>query len=251
MRYKITIEYDGTPFCGWQRQDGEDTVQQRLEEAILPLSKEAITIYGSGRTDTGVHALAQVAHFDLDNEIDCFRVQECMNAYLREVPICVLSVEKVNNEFDARFSAVERTYIYKILNRRARACIDANRVWRVVPPLDNEKMHDAAQMLVGKHDFSSFRAAGCQSNSPIKTMNSISVVRDGERIIIEVKARSFLYHQVRNIVGSLVNVGVGKWSEEDFAKVFQAKDRTQAGMTAPACGLYFAGVKYDMEKFCL
>lgn len=250
-RYKITVEYDGSPFFGWQRQSGMCTVQQRLEEAILPLSKVPVVIHGSGRTDTGVHALAQAAHFDLDNDVSEFRIQECMNAYLRDVPIGVLSVTQVNSDFDARFSAIERRYIYKILNRRTKACLEANRVWKVVKALDADSMNDAAQCLVGKHDFSSFRAAGCQSNSPVKTLNSISVKRTDDLILVEVAARSFLYHQVRNIVGSLVCVGDGRWSKNDFNCVLEAKDRSQAGMTAPACGLYFAGVTYDMDRFCL
>jgi tRNA pseudouridine38-40 synthase len=243
-RYKITVEYDGSPFFGWQRQRNLDTIQQRLEDAIIPLTKAPVTICGSGRTDVGVHAFCQVAHFDTENEFDCFRIQECMNAYLRKVPIVVLAVEKVSELFNARFSALERSYIYKILNRREKACIDAKRVWNVTQHIDAEKMNAVAQNLVGKHDFSSFRAAGCQSNSPIKTLNTISVERQGNIVVIQVSARSFLYHQVRNIVGSLVFVGCGKWSEEDFCEVFHAKDRRKAAPTAPAHGLYFASVIY-------
>ena len=244
-RYKIIIEYDGTPFHGWQRQNGRDSVQQRLEESVLPITKTPITMFGSGRTDTGVHALAQVAHFDFPEELDCFKTQECMNAILRDVPIKVLKFEKVSPDFDARFSAKERFYMYKILNRRPNACLDLNRVWKVTPALDDKKMHEAAQFLVGKHDFSSFRAAGCQANSPVKTLNGISVTRENDYIFVNVAARSFLYHQVRNIVGSLFMVGCGKWSSDEFLRVFHAKDRTQAGQTAPACGLYFVGVRYE------
>ena len=243
-RYKITVEYDGTPFHGWQRQDGADSIQQRLEESILPITKNPITLYGAGRTDTGVHALAQVAHFDFDTKLDCFKTQECMNALLRDVPIKVLSMEEVSQNFDARFSAKERFYMYKILNRRANACLDLNRVWKISALLDAEKMHKAAQYLVGKHDFSSFRAVGCQSNSPIKTLNSISVIRENNYIFVNVAAKSFLYHQVRNIVGSLYMVGCEKWTISEFLKIFEAKDRTLAGQTAPACGLYFVGVTY-------
>jgi tRNA pseudouridine38-40 synthase len=244
IRYKITVEYDGSPFFGWQRQRNLDTVQQQLEDAIMPLAKAPVTLYGSGRTDAGVHALGQVAHFDMEHDIDCFRIRECMNAYLRKVPIAVLVVEKVSELFDARFSALERSYIYKILNRREKACIDAKRVWNVIPHIDVEKMNAAAQHLVGKHDFSSFRAAGCQSNSPIKTLNTISIERQGDIIVVRTSARSFLYHQVRNMVGSLVLVGSGKWSEEDFLRVFHARNRQNAGPTAPAHGLYFASVVY-------
>jgi tRNA pseudouridine38-40 synthase len=194
-RYKISVEYDGTPFAGWQRQARSDTIQQRLEESMLPLVKSRTPLYGAGRTDAGVHAICQVAHFDFAGDLDCFRLQECMNAHLVDVPICVLSIEGVADNFDARFSAVERYYVYKILNRRAKACLCAHRVWRVVSPLDEQKMHAAAQHLVGKHDFSAFRASGCQSKSPIKTLNSISVVRDASMISIKVAAKSFLYHQ--------------------------------------------------------
>jgi tRNA pseudouridine38-40 synthase len=243
-RYKLTIEYDGSPFAGWQRQKGFDTVQQRLEESILPLVKVPTVMHGSGRTDAGVHALGQVAHFDTEFDLDCFRIRECVNARLGEAPISVLSVEKVPNDFDARFSAVERFYLYKILNRRAKPCLDANRVWRVVPLVDAEKMNAAAQCLVGKHDFSSFRAAGCQSKSPIKTINAISVEREEDLVTVRVAAKSFLYHQVRNIVGSLYFVGCGKWSERDFLEVLETKDRTKAGPAASACGLYFLGVRY-------
>ncbi|MDR1982482.1 MAG: tRNA pseudouridine(38-40) synthase TruA [Holosporaceae bacterium] len=238
------MEYDGSPFFGWQRQKNLDTIQQRLEDAILPLTKIPTTLYGSGRTDSGVHAFGQVAHFDTEYDLDCFRIQECMNAHLRNVPIGVLSVERVSSDFDARFSALERFYVYKILNRRTKSCIYANRVWDVIPKIDEEKMNLAAQCLVGKHDFSSFRAAGCQSNSPIKTLNKISVRRDSDIIIIEAAARSFLYRQIRNIVGSLFLVGCGKWNERDFYEVLIAKDREKAGPTAPAHGLYFLGVVY-------
>ncbi|MDR0631861.1 MAG: tRNA pseudouridine(38-40) synthase TruA [Holosporaceae bacterium] len=243
-RYKITVEYDGTPFFGWQRQKDLSTVQQHLEESLFPLTRVAVPLYGAGRTDTGVHAIAQVAHFDTERDLDCFRIQECMNAHLRSVPICVLSIEKVPPNFDARFSALERFYIYKILNRRAKSCIDAHRVWHLVPRMDEKKMHSAAQCLVGKHDFSSFRAAGCQSSSPIKTLNKISVERENDLIIVKTSARSFLYHQVRNMVGSLSLVGCGKWSEEDFYRLFKAGNRTKTGPTAPAFGLYFTGVEY-------
>jgi tRNA pseudouridine38-40 synthase len=246
-RYKITVEYDGSPFFGWQRQKNVDTVQQRLEEAILPLTKIPTTLYGSGRTDTGVHASGQVAHFDSMYDLDCFRIQECMNAHLRDAPIVVLSVEKVLELFDARFSALERTYVYKILNRRAKACLDARRMWNVISYVDEKKMDAAAQHLVGKHDFSAFRAAGCQSNSPVKTLNSVIIKREGDIVTIQISARSFLYRQVRNIVGSLVFVGCGKWSEHDFQEVFQAKDRRKAAPTAPAHGLYFTNVVYPQD----
>ncbi|MDR2157858.1 MAG: tRNA pseudouridine(38-40) synthase TruA [Holosporaceae bacterium] len=243
-RYKITVEYDGTPFFGWQRQKGLDTVQERLENAVFPLTKKPTILYGAGRTDAGVHAVGQVAHFDTEYDLDCFCILTCMNAHLRATPIGALSVEKVSDQFDARFSAVERSYTYKILNRRTKACLDMNRVWRLIPYIDEEKMNSAAQCLVGKHDFSSFRAAGCQSGSPLKTLNKISVERSGDIVTIKTSARSFLYRQVRNIVGSLVLVGCGKWSRQDFENILAAKDRTKAGPTAPACGLYLTSVTY-------
>lgn len=244
MRYKIVIEYDGTPFFGWQRQDGVPTVQQHLEEAVLPLSKKLVTMYGSGRTDTGVHATGQVAHFDLDRDLDPFRVQECMNAYLCEQPIVVRSAEIVSPTFDARFSAKERTYLYKILNRRARPALLRNRCWHIMLPLDADAMNETAQYLLGKNDFSSFRAAGCQATSPIRTLNYIKVWREEEMIYVECRAKSFLYHQVRNMVGSLFMVGAGRWDTQKFLDVFAAADRNIAGQTAPACGLYFQNVTY-------
>ena len=255
-RYKITIEYDGTNYFGWQRQSGLPTIQQKLEEVLFPLTKAPVTIYGAGRTDAGVHALGQVAHFDMPikgsgteeakakREIDPLKIRECMNAHLRDEAISILSVEQVEENFDARFSARERTYLYKILNRRAPPALEKNRVWHVMKPLDTEKMHKAAQCLVGRHDFSSFRAIGCQSNSPIKTLNSIKIYREGDMIFAELKARSFLYHQVRNIIGSLFMVGKRSWTAEDFQQIFEQKDRTKAGQTAPACGLYFVSVSY-------
>jgi tRNA pseudouridine38-40 synthase len=238
------VEYDGTPFCGWQRQQGVATVQGRLEDSMLPLVKKKITLHGSGRTDAGVHALCQVAHFDFNEEIDCFRLMECMNAHLVDVPIGVLSLQKTTETFNARASAVERQYVYKILNRRAKACLDAHRVWHIMPKLDEASMHAVAQHLIGKHDFSTFRAAGCQSKSPLRTLNRITVTRDGDLITIRVAARSFLYRQVRNIVGSLSLVGYGKWSPAEFLEAFMARDRRQAGPTAPASGLYFVGTIY-------
>jgi len=243
-RYKLIVEYNGTPFCGWQRQSGVLTVQQCLEEAVQPLTKDLVSVNGAGRTDTGVHALGQVAHFETDKNLDAFRIQECMNAYLAELPISVLSVEKVDEGFHARFSAVERFYLYKIINRRSKLTLDKNRAWKILKPLDSEKMNEVAQLLVGKHDFPAFRAKGCQSNSPVKTLNSISVERLGDRVIVKLSAKSFLYHQVRNIVGSLQKVGIGEWSAGKFREVFESRDRTQAAATAPACGLYFWKVRY-------
>lgn len=247
-RYKITIEYDGTPFYGWQRQNGDASIQQHLEEALIPIARDRTVIFGCGRTDAGVHAIGQVAHFDLSKDWDCYKIKDCMNGYLKDVPIVVLSVENAHPEFDARYGAIERTYMYRILNRRERPCIDRNRAWWVIKHLDVEKMHSIAQILIGTHDFSSFRAAGCQSISPIKTIHKISFERIGAELIFRIAAKSFLYHQVRNIVGTLYFVGTGEWSENDFAAAFSSCDRTKAGQTAPACGLYFCEAKYADPK---
>lgn len=246
QRYKVVVEYDGSGFCGWQKQDGFKTVQGVLEEAVAPLERcvSSVSVYGAGRTDTGVHALGQVAHFDLEKERDSFSVMQCMNSNLRCEPVSILSIEKVGNDFHARFSAKQREYCYIILNRRSKPTVEAKRVWWVVKDLDDKAMNEAAQILVGKHDFSSFRAQGCQALSPIKTIDKISVIRNENKIYINVAAPSFLYHQVRNIVGSLCNVGTGRWKINDFKNIFEAKDRKLAGVTAPAEGLYFKGVLY-------
>lgn len=249
FRYKMVIEYDGTPFFGWQRQaDGRRSVQQLIEESMQPLLKSIVSLHCAGRTDAGVHALGQVAHFDFDCEIDCFKLLECTNSHLRKTPICILSIERVPSTFHARISAVRRYYMYKILNRRGNPALYANRAWLVPVKLNIEAMNRAAQYLVGYHDFSSFRAAGCQQRSPIKTVDYVSVRNipdEGESVIvIKIAAKSFLYHQVRNIVGSLELVGREKWDEDRFRKVLEAKDRSVAGPTAPACGLYFEKVAY-------
>ena len=244
MRYKATIEYDGSCFFGWQRQPDRISIQERLEIALLPLSKTLTTIHGAGRTDTGVHAIAQVAHFDLDKDIDTFVIQQCMNHYLADVPISVLLIEKVQDSFHARFSAKQREYVYKILNRRAKPSLLLNKAWWVQRPLDEAKMHSAALNLLGTHDFSSFRAQGCQAKSPIKTVIDTKVTRTGDIVEFYIKADAFLYHQVRNMIGSLYNVGSGKWTENEFVDVFNNRNRAVAGMTAPACGLYFKSVSY-------
>lgn len=244
MRYKAVIEYDGTAFYGWQRQNDLLTVQQRVEESLLALSKEIVTVYGAGRTDTGVHAYGQVAHFDLQASCSAFRVMECMNHFLKDVPISVLSLEEVDRDFHARFSAKEREYVYRIVNRRSKPALQANRAWWVIKSLNVELMNDAASYLLGEHDFSAFRAQGCQSKTPIKTISYIHVKRFGEMIELKVRANAFLYHQVRNIVGSLYDVGCGKLSKTGFIDIFYKKDRSIAGVTAPACGLYFNKVYY-------
>jgi len=243
-RYKLTLEYDGTRFCGWQRQVGQPSVQQALEEAVFAFSGEKITTQAAGRTDSGVHALGQVAHFDLEKQWDGFRVGEALNYHLKPDPIAVLEAVEVAEDFEARFSATARHYRYRILNRRARPALEANRVWHVTKPLDAVAMHDAAQMILGNHDFTTFRAAECQALSPIKTLDRLDVRRDDGMVIVEASARSFLHHQVRSIVGSLKLVGEGKWSPEDFRAALDARDRARCGPLAPSAGLYLAFVSY-------
>ncbi len=244
MRYKLTVEYDGGGFSGWQKQQDALSVQEVLEKALSTALREPITVQGSGRTDVGVHALAQVAHFDCTTEPDPYRLRESVNALVRPHPVSVHMIEPTADDFHARFSARERTYLYRIQNTRYPPALAKNRVWWVPRPLDEKAMQRAADMLIGKHDFSTFRAAGCQAKSPLKTLDSLTVTRHGDMIDIETSARSFLYHQVRNMVGSLVYVGTGKWSLDDFKQAFDACDRTKGGETAPADGLYFVSVHY-------
>ena len=246
MRYKITIEYDGTNLLGWQKQNEGVSVQYYLEEAIKGFSHQEVEVVGAGRTDAGVHAIAQVAHFDLDTSMDEFHLQEALNARLRilDAPVSVLGVKIVSDDFHARFSATGRGYIYRILNRRAPTVLEKNRVWVVGYPLDVEKMREGAKYLLGNHDFSSFRGAGCQAKSPIKTLDKIDIVVNGDEIDFIVEAKSFIYHQVRNIVGTLKSVGDGKLNPEDIKIILEKKDRRFAGATAPACGLYLNKVVY-------
>ncbi|HRF08610.1 MAG TPA: tRNA pseudouridine(38-40) synthase TruA [Xanthobacteraceae bacterium] len=243
-RYKLTIEYDGSPFLGWQLQDAGLTVAGVLEAAAHRLSGESVRVHGAGRTDTGVHATGQVAHIDLSKEWDADTVRDGMNAHLRPHPVAVLSAEQVADDFDARFSAVNRHYIYRVLNRRADLALDRNRVWRVARALDESAMHEAAQHLVGNHDFTTFRAAECQAKSPVKTLDVLNVTREGQEIRIEASARSFLHHQVRSIVGSLVQVGDGKWTPADMKRALEARNRTACGQVAPPDGLYLVRVDY-------
>ena len=246
MRYKITIEYDGTNLQGWQRQNKGVSVQYYLEEAILGFSHQVVEVIAAGRTDAGVHATAQVAHFDLDTSMDTFHLREAINARLKnlEAPVSVLEVEEVSQDFHARFSAKGRGYVYRILNRRAPTVLLKDRVWVICYSLDVEKMREGAKYLLGNHDFSSFRGAGCQAKSPIKTLDKLDIVVNGDEIDFIVEARSFIYHQVRNIVGTLKCVGDGKLSPKDIKTILEAKDRKKAGPTAPACGLYLNKVMY-------
>ena len=244
MRWKLTVEYDGTGLVGWQRQDNGPSVQAALETAIHRFCGETVTVHGAGRTDAGVHALGQVAHADIAKDTDADTVRDALNAHLRPDPIAVLGAEAVDEDFHARFSATGRAYLYRIVNRRPPLTLDAGRAWHVAPPLNAAAMHDAAQALVGKHDFTSFRASLCQAKTPVKTLSALEVTRDGEAVLIRARARSFLHHQVRNIAGTLMLVGIGKWGRADVEAALAARDRAAAGQTAPAHGLYLTEVFY-------
>jgi tRNA pseudouridine38-40 synthase len=243
-RYKLTIEYDGTSFVGWQIQATGLSVQGLLTAAIEAFCGERVAVQGAGRTDAGVHATGQVAHCDLPTAPAVDTVRDAVNAHLRPHPIAVLSAERVADDFDARFSAKARHYLYRIVNRRPDLALERHHAWRVPRPLDAEAMHAAAQRLVGKHDFTTFRAAECQAKSPVKTLTRLDVARDGEVVAIRACARSFLHHQVRSIVGSLVLVGDRKWSADDLAAALAARDRAACGPVAPPDGLYLVAVGY-------
>jgi tRNA pseudouridine38-40 synthase len=243
-RYKLTLEYDGTPFVGWQAQDNGVSVQGVLTEAIAAFAGERVAVNGAGRTDVGVHALGQVAHVDLSKDWDVDNVRDAINFHLRPRPVAVLAAEHAAADFDARFSAVKRHYLYRIVNRRADLTLDQNRVWRVPRPLDGEGMRAAAQKLVGKHDFTTFRSTECQAKSPVKTLDQLDVLRDGDEVRVVASARSFLQHQVRSMVGSLVHVGERKWSAGDLATALSARDRAACGQVAPPHGLYLVRVDY-------
>ncbi|WP_196259936.1 tRNA pseudouridine(38-40) synthase TruA [Pelagibacterium limicola] len=243
-RYKLTIEYDGTPFSGWQCQDGQPSVQETLETAITAFSGETVRTQTAGRTDAGVHALGQVAHFDLEKDWDPFRVSEALNYHLRPHPVAILSCQKVGEDFEARFSAHARHYEYRILNRRGRPALEMNRVWHVPVPLDAGAMHEAAQKVLGQHDFTTFRAAECQAKSPVRTLDRLDVSREGEMVVIRAFALSFLHHQVRSLTGSLKLVGEGKWRVEGLRDALDARDRSRCGAMAPAAGLYLVRVDY-------
>jgi tRNA pseudouridine38-40 synthase len=243
-RYKLTIEYDGTPYAGWQVQDNALTLQGLLTDAVEAFSGERITVAGAGRTDAGVHALGQIAHVDLARDWDGDKVRDALNFHLRPRPVAVLKAERAADDFDARFSAIKRHYRYRIVNRRADLALDLNRAWRVPRPLDVAAMHQAAQRLTGRHDFTTFRAAECQAKSPVKTLDQLDVIRDGDAVTVIASARSFLHHQVRSMVGSLVQVGEGKWHGADLAAALEARDRTACGQVAPPHGLYLVRVDY-------
>jgi tRNA pseudouridine38-40 synthase len=243
-RFKLTIEYDGGPFVGWQRQANGRSVQQALEEAVAAFCGEQVTLRGAGRTDAGVHALGQVAHLDLARDWPEETVRDALNAHLRPDPVAVLAVEAAAADFDARFSAVKRHYRYRIVNRRAPLALEAGRAWQVARPLDASAMHEAAQTLVGTHDFTTFRSSECQAKSPVKTLDELTARRDGETVLIEASARSFLHNQVRSIAGSLKLVGEGRWQAADLAAALAARDRAACGPVAPPGGLYLVRVDY-------
>lgn len=248
-RYRITIEYDGTPFLGWQVQAVGPTVQGRLMDAIERLAGVRIEVRGAGRTDSGVHALGQVAHFDLARDYPCDVIRNAVNFHLRPHPVTVLDCEEIGAGFDARFSALRRHYLYRILARRAPPALDKNRVWWISRPLDAAAMAEAARHLVGRHDFTTFRAAGCQARSPVKTLDALDVTTVGAEIHIRASARSFLHHQVRSFVGSLKHVGEGRWKPDDVAAVLEARDRARCGALAPSAGLYLVAVDYPPGPF--
>ena len=243
-RYKLILEYDGTPFVGWQRQTNGLAVQQVVEEALGAIDGGPVTIRGAGRTDAGVHATGQVAHADLVKEWDAYLLREAVNAHLRPHPVAVVLACPVDGTFDARHSAVKRHYLYKLCNRRAPLTLEADRAWLMKRKLDAGAMHEAAQILVGRHDFSTFRDAECQAASPVRTLERFEVMKDGDLILMRVTARSFLHRQVRSMVGSLEHVGAGRWCKADLRDALQAKDRRRCGQVAPAAGLYLVGVDY-------
>jgi tRNA pseudouridine38-40 synthase len=244
-RYRLTLEYDGGPFVGWQRQDSGLGVQAVLEDSIRNLCGEDALVYGAGRTDSGVHATGQIAHVDITKEFTADKLRDALNYHVRPHPVAVIDAQIVGEDFHARFSATKRAYLYRILNRRPQPVLDDGRVWWVAVSLDAKAMHDAAQSLVGHHDFTTFRATGCQSDSPVKTLDRLDVSRYSDEIHLIVEARSCLHHQVRNFAGSLKLVGEGKWRRRDLERALAAKDRAAGGPTAPPDGLYLTRVDYD------
>jgi tRNA pseudouridine38-40 synthase len=243
-RYRLLLEYDGAPFVGWQRQDNGASVQQTLEQAIHGFCGEEVAVTAAGRTDAGVHALGQVCHFDLMREAAPDTVRDAVNAHLRPAPIAVVEATLAVGDFHARFDAIRRRYLYRIVNRRAPLALERGQAWRVPQPLDAGAMAEAAEALLGHHDFTSFRARECQAKSPLKTLDRLDVQRLGEAVEVRAEARSFLHHQVRIMVGTLAQVGLGKWRPRDVARALAAQDRTVAGPTAPAEGLCLVGVDY-------
>ncbi|MEK9672267.1 MAG: tRNA pseudouridine(38-40) synthase TruA [Rhodospirillaceae bacterium] len=247
-RYKLTIEYDGTDFVGWQRQDNGFGVQQAVEEAVSAFSGDVQTVQAAGRTDAGVHAAGQVAHVDLTRDWEADKVRDALNFHLKGHAVTILEARRMDDDFHARFSATKRYYRYRILNRRPQPALDAGQVWWVPTALDADAMAGAARVLVGHHDFTSFRAARCQAQSPVKTLDRLDVSRAGDEIHVYAEALSFLHHQVRNMVGSLAWVGQGKWTKSHIKQALDARDRAAGGPTAPAEGLCLMAVAYDPPK---
>jgi tRNA pseudouridine38-40 synthase len=244
-RYRLLIEYDGTPFVGWQIQSEGRSVQGALREAVFKLAGEYVDVRGAGRTDAGVHAVGQVAHFTVAKSFPAYVVREALNYHVRPAPIAVREADEVPETFDARFSAVRRHYLYRISNRRAPPALDKNRVWWIAKPIDVEAMRAAADVLVGHHDFTTFRSSSCQAKSPLKSLDTFTVTTaPDDEIHIATSARSFMHNQVRSMVGSLKFVGDGKWNRDDLRAALDAKDRARCGVVAPACGLYFVRVDY-------
>jgi len=244
-RYKLTIEYDGGPYSGWQWQDNVPSVQGAIEAAVEGLNGEPSSVYGAGRTDAGVHALAQAAHVDLAKDLRADKVRDALNFHLGDHPVSILNAEKVADDFNARFDAVEREYLYRILPRRPRLALDVGRVWRVPYKLDADAMHAAGQVLIGQHDFTTFRATECQAKSPVRTLDEVTVYQASDEVHIKVRARSFLHKQVRSIAGTLNEVGRSNWTKADMKNALEACDRTRCGPVAPPEGLYLTRVRYE------
>lgn len=246
-RFALTLEFDGGPFVGLQRQANGASVQQAVEEAVLAVTGEQVTMHSAGRTDAGVHALAMRSHVDIEKKLTPFRLMEALNAKLRPEPIAVIACEAVPDDWHARFSCVGRRYLYRIANRRAPLTLERGRAWHVARPLDAAAMHRAAQALVGRHDFTTFRSVQCQAKDPVKTLDRLDVRREGALVLVEAAARSFLHHQVRSMVGTLALVGLGQWQEAQIAEALAARDRQALGLNAPPEGLYFVAATYPGE----
>jgi tRNA pseudouridine38-40 synthase len=243
-RFALTLEFDGGPFMGLQRQDHGPSVQEAIERAVFEVTGETVTMHSAGRTDSGVHALGMVSHVDIEKKLTPFRLAEALNARLRPDPIAVLACEPKPDDWHARFSCIGRRYEYRIRNRRAPLTLERGRAWHVTRPLDAEAMQRAAQLLIGRHDFTTFRSAHCQAKDPVKTLDRLDVRREGDLVLIEAAARSFLHHQVRSMVGTLALVGLGQWSETQVAQALAARDRAALGLNGPAEGLYFIEARY-------
>ncbi|CDO34723.1 MULTISPECIES: tRNA pseudouridine(38-40) synthase TruA [Novosphingobium] len=246
-RYALTLEFDGGPFMGLQRQAHGPSVQQSVEDAVHAITGETAIMHAAGRTDAGVHALAMQAHVEIEKPFTPFRLMEAINAKLRPDPIAVTACEEVPDDWHARFSCIGRAYVYRIVNRRAPLTLERGKAWQVAKPLDAQAMHRAAQFLVGRHDFTTFRSVHCQAQSPLKTLDRLDVRREGEHVLIEAEARSFLHHQVRSMVGCLAMVGMGRWREEQVREALEARDRQALGLNAPPDGLYFVRAVYPGE----